>query len=451
MAPLTKQYSVFDCDSHITELTGIWDYLSRAEQKVVKPWFWPMDHWVLVNGKTLTHGYWDYGRAGLLKFGAADGISRIPSAVESSGPGVDKMTIRTLRSMRLTEAQCDYTDHKGARDPHARLADMDRMGIDQVAVIPLMMIQAFVYLENVEAAALVARAYNDWVYDWCSADRTRLFPCAALPVQSPVHAAEELRRVAAKGFRVAGVRAVEVYGRYPNQPAFEPLWQAFAETGVVPGMHSLPQNNPDRLDPARAPWRPYTILDRAVAPRQLQGASQTMGFINMAVTWLAGVLLSGFLEQRPGLARMAIMESNAAWLPALLDDLDRAFLLYRNERAITARRLPSEIFAERCFIAFEGDESPVYRQHRFFAGTGIWSSDVYHHDGADAWKAIREMEKLSVPQQTQAKLMGGNAQRMYRVEPKLVVTQEPPPVKRPAWYPTRASMGKSYAPLMRVI
>ncbi|TMA98966.1 MAG: hypothetical protein E6J70_13850, partial [Deltaproteobacteria bacterium] len=161
---------------------------------------------------------------------------------------------------------------------------------------------------------------------------------------------------------------------------------------------------------------------------------QTLSFVFEAVTWLGQVLLSGMLDLYPKL-RMAIFESNATWLPSLLEHWDRLFKLYRNERALKTERLPSEAFRAQCFIAFESDEKAVFRQWDFFADWGVWSSDAYHHDGSDSWSAIREMQAAAVPEDVQGKLLGGNARRMYGVESRLFVTDEPPPLERPPWFP----------------
>ena len=54
-----------------------------------------------------------------------------------------------------------------------------------------------------EAARILSEAYNDWVNDYCGADRKRLFPCAVLPLQSVEYAVAELQRVAKMGFKAA--------------------------------------------------------------------------------------------------------------------------------------------------------------------------------------------------------------------------------------------------------
>jgi hypothetical protein len=146
------------------------------------------------------------------------------------------------------------------------------------------------------------------------------------------------------------------------------------------------------------------------------------------------VLLSGMLDLYPRL-RMAIFESNSSWLPQLLPYWDRLFRCYAGERALKTDRLPSEAFRQQCFIAFESDETPTFRQWDFFEDIALWSSDAYHHDGADSWSAMREMRAVGVPDEAQAKMLGGNARRMYGIEGKMFVQQEPAQLERPDWFP----------------
>ena len=253
--------------------------------------------------------------------------------------------------------------------------------------------------------------------------------------------------------RAALVRPIDARGRYPNFifPSFtggtptatmDRVFRAFEETGLVLGMHTFPATNPELGTAVRLPTPPANMM----SPGELIGRAgemhtggrmvdiQTLSFVFEAVTWLGQVLLSGMLDLYPKL-RMAIFESNATWLPSLLEHWDRLFKLYRNERALKTERLPSEAFRAQCFIAFESDEKPVFRQWDFFADWGVWSSDAYHHDGSDSWSAIREMQEAAVPEDVQGKLLGGNARRMYGVESRLFVTDEPPPLERPDWFP----------------
>ncbi len=93
------------------------------------------------------------------------------------------------------------------------------------------------------------------------------------------------------------------------------------------------------------------------------------------------------------------------------------------------------MFAEQCFIAFESDEEPVFQQWDRFERIGVWSSDAYHHDGSDSWSAMRYMDTAGVPLHVQEQMLGGNARRMYGIEPKIFVNEEVHDIPRPQWFP----------------
>ena len=122
---------------------------------------------------------------------------------------------------------------------------------------------------------------------------------------------------------------------------------------------------------------------------------------------------------------MAVFESNAEWLPYMLESCDRLFKLYASERGSTGDRLPSEAFHEQCVISFESDETGVFRQWERLSRTiGIWASDAYHHDGADSWSAMRNMTECGVPEEVQASCSAATPAASTAIEAKLFVTDE---------------------------
>ena len=204
---------------------------------------------------------------------------------------------------------------------------MDVSGIDQVMIFP----STFVYLplvENADAAYICARAYNDWAYDYCSADKKRLFPAAVLPTQSVDFAIEELRRVAKRGFKSALVRPIIAQGKYPTFPEYDPLWREFEELGVVLGMHTFPSRGEamsPELDQRMGANRKRLFSDEDImvySPgqfvaniMQIMGSKQAgdaaYGFMAEAMTWTGVVLMTGWLEKFPRL-KVAILESTRA-------------------------------------------------------------------------------------------------------------------------------------------
>jgi predicted TIM-barrel fold metal-dependent hydrolase len=420
---LTKTFPVFDCDAHINDPLEIWrDYVEPEYRDIVKQSYWRDDNQAIVNGRTVVIGGTD-----------KDFATYNPICV--AGPGMNKKLLRKFQQSSLTPEQKAYLSHPGAYDPHARIKEMDLMGM--IAHLP--------YVENADGAYAFVRAYNNWAQDFCRAVPKRLFPAGVLPLQNPQYAAEELHRLAKLGVRVGLIRPIDAKGLYPNRifptigsgtptNTMDKVFRAFEETGVVCGMHTFPAYMTE-------------LSDHVVSPGELIGRTglmflgermvdvQTLSFVFEAMTWLSQILLSGFLDIYPKL-RMAIFESNASWLPELLEHCDRLWKLYASQRKLKSDRLPSEAFRQQCFIAFESDEDPVFRQWEWFERTGLWSSDAYHHDGADSWSAIRRMNAAGTPPPVQEKMLGANARRMYGIEGEVFVREEPAEIPRPDWWPT---------------
>lgn len=445
-APMTKDFPVFDCDAHVVEPPELWErakeHLTREELDHLKNSYWllPGTGQALVNGRNLVHS-----------------THRVGNSITSTaitGPGVDNKVERALlvRNLNpehaLTPEQAEYVDQKGAWDPRARLKDMDIQGIDQVMTIPSPINEYGYWIENHFGARVWCQVYNDWAYEYCQADPERLFPAAILPVQNVQFAIEELYRVAAKGFRVALIRPIDVHGNYSIQPKYEPLWSAFEETGLVYGMHTFPAIHSSLNESYTNQYSPgelITLTGTTTGTGQMV-PNVTGSFIYEGAAWVAIALLSGVFERHPRI-RCAVFESNGpSWLPIVLAECDKIFKLYKKERKIKLNRLPSESFYQHCNVGFEGDEDIVYTMPDLFEDIGVWASDVYHHDGSDAWAAMERMGKVELPVSIQRKLMGENARRMYNIPPKLVVRERVTELERPDWWPTDKEIEEAMKP-----
>src|SRR5919198_1092495 len=420
-----KDFSVFDCDSHVVEPPLIWDeYVPAKSRAWIKSQFcFHTDTDVLfINGRVVPAAR---ERSNAAEVGWARWDKKEVGRLTPGTPAWKEKFGRVL----------------GCRDPHARLRDMDALGTDQVMLFPTWFVR-LALVRSAEAATVLAEAYNTWVLDYCSADRRRLFPCAVLPLQSVEASIAELRRVAKLGFKAAAVRPCFWNGRYPTLPDFDPLWREFEALGVVLAMHTLPSREAltwewaQRIAQTRGAGTGLLFTDESVvySPGQFVSnivfameptidASESLGFIMEAMTWLTTVLMTGWLEKFPRLT-CAVLESNATWLPMVLGRSRNFLDLYAfqrgRERTIAD---PYETFYRRCFIAFESDEVPVYRMWDHYENVGIWSSDYPHHDAEDVWEALELMARHKVPEDVQKKLLGGNARRLYGIDPLLVVKE----------------------------
>src|ERR1700682_4999109 len=418
-APMTKNFAIFDCAAHVTEPPWLWerakDWLTKDELEALKNtiWFDSESKQLIVNGKAGT------GLGSQRIHGAAGMVNVLSLA----GPGLKHdiqraLNVRNLKDdTALTAEQADYLDHKGSYEPKPRLRDMDVQGIDQVMIIPTD-IDTYPWLLNAVGAKAFCKAYNQWAYEYTKADPDRLFFAALLPMQNAQFAVQEVHRVAAQGCRVALVRPTDAMGNYPLQPKYEPVWNALEETSMVYGMHPFPAGG--ALKPAgySEQYSGAELIRRTISASGIPHSFLTnvQNFQSEASLWVTTACMTGLFERHPKL-KAAVFEASSTWLSFLLDECDKAYRLYRNERKLPPlKRLPSETFFAHCMTGFEGDEAPPPRFPEFYSDILIWSSDVYHHDGDDAWRAIETMQKYGLPVADQAKFLGGNARRLYKVQ-----------------------------------
>ena len=431
---LTKDFPILDCDAHVQDPKGIWDFVKPVDRELVKRSYWNDGRRAVINGR------WQVTGAGEHEFDE----NRAYHSGSIAGPGMNRRLMRRVQSMYpLTQEQMDYVNHKGSYYPEPRLRDMDLMGIDQVLIVPTAMIVHLPYVEDANGARALAGAYNDWLRDFCDTDPKRLFGAGVLPLQTNFHAIDELKRIAERKFPVALVRPSDARGRYPNRilpdatrvaPRVRPmdaLFKTFEETQVVLGMHTFTMYGEE---PRTSMDSPGELVVRTGLGTGRSVDSQAFAFVFEGLAWLSQILLSGFLDRYPRL-KMAVLEANASWLPLLLERCDHLFKLYKNERRFDAKRTPSEAFFDQCIVGFEGDEPAIFRRWQYFEDVAVWASDSYHHDGADAWSALRLMEEAEVPAAVQRKFMGANAARFYGLEQHQFVTEEPAPIVRPDWFP----------------
>ena len=82
-----------------------------------------------------------------------------------SGPGVGNVGAGYSRRPQATT---------GMADPVQRIKDMDLEGIDTAVLFGTNVFLSLAYYEDTDNACALARAYNDWLAEYCSQDRDRL-------------------------------------------------------------------------------------------------------------------------------------------------------------------------------------------------------------------------------------------------------------------------------------
>lgn len=448
--PMTKDFPTFDCDAHVTEPPWLWerakDYLTKDELEALKNSMW----WDGETRQLIVNGFAGAG-LGSQKIGGTAGEVNVLSL---AGPGLKHniqraLNVRNLhRKNALTKEQAAYIDHRGSYEPKPRLRDMDVQGIDQVMIIPTD-IDTYPWIQSSTGAQAMCKAYNEWAWEYCQESPDRLYFAALLPMQNPKYAEREVYRVAAKGCRVGLIRPIDAMGNWPLQPKYARVWRAMEEVGMVYGMHPFPAMGALKPPGYTEQYSGAELIALTASSSGLPHSFLTnvQNFQAEASLWVTIVLMSGFFERYPKL-RAAVFEASSTWLSFILDECDKVYRLYRNDRKLPPlKRLPSETFFEHCVTGFEGDEAPPSRLPEFYENILAWSSDVYHHDGDDAWRAIETMRKCELPEKYQAKFLGDNARRLYRIDrPREFIRERVTEIERPDWWPTEAEIREALKP-----
>ena len=161
----------------------------------------------------------------------------------------------------------------GCYDVHERIKDMNAGGVlasMNFPSFPGFSARLFAAAADKELALAVVRAYNDWHIDeWCGAYPGRFIPMALPVLWDPDLAAAEVRRVAAKGCRSMTFTESPFGLGFPSlhDPAWDPLWTALCDEGVVLSIHLGSSGSLDGHEPGRAGRRD----DHAPADEHLLG------------------------------------------------------------------------------------------------------------------------------------------------------------------------------------
>jgi len=290
--------------------------------------------------------------------------------------------------------------HRGGFDPVERLRDMDLEGIDVAVLYPSLGLN-FWGIDDSAAAVALARAYNDWLADYCASAPRRLVGAAMLPFQDPAGAVAELERAARElRFPAAFVRPNPCRGRHLGDPAFEPVWAAAEALGVTIGVHEGSSNVIRTLG-----------ADRLFNPLLLHAMSHPFEQMLACAT----LMITGAMERHPDL-HFVFLESGGAWAPYWmwrLDEQVHGFGRYAPEM----KRKPSEYFRRQCWVSFESDEAslPALLPH-IGERRVVWGSDYPHHD-ATFPGAVDKLRAAvgELPPSTRRGLLGDNARTLYRL------------------------------------
>ncbi len=298
-----------------------------------------------------------------------------------------------------TRIDQEIAEYRAQRfDARTQLLAMDREGLDVAALYPSIGL-GIMMREDMEPklAAATARAYNNWLHDFCQADPKRLKGVAMLSLHDVSEAVKEAERAVAKlGFvgvfaRPEPLRNLPWHSRY-----YDALWSCLESLGAPIGFHSAAALGEvaqigDRFGD--------NLLLRHVAAHPME---------NMLA--MIDVIGGGVCERHPKL-KLAFLECYCGWVSFLLHRMDNAM---EKGRFPTAGKLkPSEYFQRQCWISTEHEkELPMIIE--IVGDDRIVFSTDYPHGDSDFPNAVEEFLKIDgLTAESSKKILWDNCTRLY--------------------------------------
>jgi predicted TIM-barrel fold metal-dependent hydrolase len=288
--------------------------------------------------------------------------------------------------------------------PDVQLEAMDDEGIDVAVLFPTRGFYAVgkEYPDDGLAAA-IARAYNDWLVEFCSRDTRRLHGCALLAVQDVAAAVAETRRAGTElGFKAVFLRPNPVRGRNWHDPAYDPLWAEIERQGLAVGFHEgwpckLPVAMGERFDGRHEDlWMTEHV---ACHPVEAMYASLCL-------------IMGGVLERFPGL-RIAFLEANCSWLPFWLWRMDEHYEHREGVIRDTMPLRPSDYFKRQCYVSIEAEETLGRHVVEAVGDSNIVFSTDFPHEDSRYPHALATFDELPLAAEAKRKILWDNCARLY--------------------------------------
>jgi uncharacterized protein len=260
---------------------------------------------------------------------------------------------------------------------------------------------SFGLIQDPDWACVVARAYNNWLYDrYCKVD-SRLKGVAILPVHDPKEAVNELRHAVTEQKMVAGLLpAVTMLNKGYGHADFYPIYEEAQKLNVPLAVHGA--------------------VSRGLGFDFLQTMSMihTLEHPLAQMIQLTSVVLDGVFDLFPKL-RMGFLEAGAGWIPYMMDRMDEKFHIDRKRKHFPLSKRPSEYFKSgNVYVTCETDEKILDTVVREMGEDYMmYPTDFPHEREAGVFaKDIPEFwERSDLSERVKRKVFSENAKRFYNL------------------------------------
>jgi predicted TIM-barrel fold metal-dependent hydrolase len=370
---MKQGFRVLDSDMHIMEPHDLWVRYIDEEFKAIAP----------------------YGRV-------SENIRDLGMVWPTDDPEERRTAGTPHKGHNYDRNQALYVDHAARKwAPDVQLEAMDVEGIDVAVLFPTRGL-GILTRPNLDPrfAAAIARAYNDWLYDFCQESPERLLGAGMISVYNIDDAVSEARRCATElGFKSVFLRSNIVNGYVWHDAYYDPLWEVLEELEMPLGFHEASGSSSPQVGER---FEPNFGLRRVYA----QPFEQMLG--------LGSFLGGGILAKHPKM-RVAFLEANCSWVPWLVWRLDEG---YEREADIFMPDLsepPSAYFKRQVIVSVEPDETPARHMIAEFGCDQLVFSTDYPHGDSKYPIAVDSFLELPLSDDDKRKILWDNTARFYNI------------------------------------
>ena len=287
---------------------------------------------------------------------------------------------------------------KGLVDGAHRFEDQDIDGLDAEFLYPGYF--GMFGMKNNKLLVVLQKNYNDWLYNYQTASKGRLYGLAAIPVQDIEAATAELERVLKLGFVGGCIPCTSPAERPYFDEAYEPIWSLAEEAGFPLSMH--------------VGCGSYVPREYRRKPLRADGIAGYAATQNTVQTTIVEFMCRGVCERHPNL-KIVVAEFNAGWIAHWLDRVEQGLQRERRNMAepYTGAR-PHEVWLRQFYATIEDDRPALATRHMIGIDNLMWGSDYPHTDST--WPCSMEvLDELfeDIPQYDRLKITKTNVQRLY--------------------------------------
>ena len=359
----------------------------------------PPDLWQRYTDKK----YRDYAQVGVLSANVRDLRTVHPDGTPwGTTTGVRSTNPNQAGGHNYERNQKLYASHaERGWSTEVQLEAMDVEGLDIAVLFPTRGLHTLAepFMDPPFAAA-IARAYNDWMYDFCAPAPDRLLGAAMVSPFDVEDAVTEVERAVKElGFRAVFMRSNQMTDKTWHDPYYDPLWSVLEEYDVAIGFHESSSSGARQVGQH---FEPNFMLRRVFA----QPVEQMMA--------LASFCGGGVLERHPKL-RAAFLEANCAWAPWLLWRLDEAYEREADVFVPELKMAPTEYFKRQCWISVEPDEEPAKYAIDWVGSDKMVFSTDYPHGDSKYPDAVSSFLELGLSDEDKKKILWDNCASLYNL------------------------------------